>query len=97
MSTVRTSRPKKPTAPKTLTAEEIRQAGKPITQSYAVDAACSGNPGLLEYRGVHTETQACIFKQGPYKDGTNNVGEFLAIVHALALLKRQGIEDPNLL
>lgn len=56
--------------------------------SIAVDAACSGNPGDLEYRGVYIHTQSEIFKVGPLDEGTNNIGEFLAIVHALALLKK---------
>ncbi|MDF1698144.1 MAG: ribonuclease H family protein [Saprospiraceae bacterium] len=59
-----------------------------IKQSVSVDAACSGNPGIMEYRGVHTGTKEEIFYQGPYKDGTNNIGEFLALVHALALFKK---------
>ncbi|MFZ1705186.1 MAG: ribonuclease H family protein [Saprospiraceae bacterium] len=63
---------------------------KPVIQndSISVDAACSGNPGIMEYRGVETVTGKEIFRQGPFKEGTNNVGEFLAIVHALALLKK---------
>ena len=59
----------------------------PIAESYCVDAACSGSPGRLEYRGVHTSTGKEVFRQGPFENGTNNVGEFLALVHALALLK----------
>ena len=59
-----------------------------IKHSISVDAACSGNPGIMEYQGVHTETKEVIFYQGPYKDGTNNIGEFLALVHALALFKK---------
>ena len=58
--------------------------------SLSVDAACSGNPGDLEYRGVYTRDGAEIFRQGPFKMGTNNIGEFLALVHALALLKKKG-------
>lgn len=58
--------------------------------SICVDAACSGNPGDMEYRGVITTTGKEIFKAGPFPDGTNNIGEFLAIVHALALLKKAG-------
>ena len=54
--------------------------------SISVDAACSGNPGIMEYRGVYTDDHSEIFKQGPFEDGTNNIGEFLALVHALALL-----------
>jgi len=63
-------------------------------QSYCVDAACSGSPGRLEYRGVHTSTGKGIFRQGPFENGTNNVGEFLAIVHALAWLEQKGIAAP---
>ena len=58
-----------------------------IKDSIAVDAACSGNPGLMEYRGVYVGAESEIFHVGPLEDGTNNIGEFLAIVHALALLK----------
>ncbi len=60
--------------------------------SIAVDAACSGNPGKMEYRGVVTETGDLIFHQGPFKKGTNNVGEFLALVHGIAYLKKIGDE-----
>lgn len=66
----------------------------PIAESYCVDAACSGNPGLLEYRGVHTASGREVFRQGPFENGTSNVGEFLAIVHALAWMKTQGIAAP---
>jgi len=66
----------------------------PIRDSYCVDAASSGNPGRLEYRGVYTATRKEIFHQGPYQHGTNNVGEFLAIVHALAMFKEKGIPQP---
>ena len=58
-----------------------------INESIAVDAACSGNPGPMEYRGVDLRTGQQIFHFGPVS-GTNNIGEFLAIVHALALLKK---------
>lgn len=58
--------------------------------SVAVDAACSGNPGPMEYRGVYLQTGQEIFHFGPVY-GTNNIGEFLAIVHALALMKQKGI------
>ena len=54
------------------------------------DAACSGNPGKMEYRGVYLRTGKEIFHYGPVW-GTNNIGEFLAIVHGLALLKQKGL------
>ena len=56
---------------------------------WAVDAACSGNPGIMEYRGVDIQTKQQIFIQGPFSEGTNNIGEFLALVHALVLVKDQ--------
>ncbi|MBI5943389.1 MAG: ribonuclease H family protein [Chloroflexi bacterium] len=56
---------------------------QPTLPSICVDAACSGSPGKVEYRGVNTQTGEQIFHAGPYAQGTNNVGEFLAIVHAL--------------
>lgn len=65
-----------------------------IKDSLSVDAACSGNPGLLEYRGVYVKTGEEIFKQGPFEYGTNNIGEFLALVHGLALLKQKNYSIP---
>jgi ribonuclease HI len=64
----------------------------PILDSLAVDAACSGNPGVMEYQGVYVANRQQIFH---YKApvGTNNIGEFLAIVHGLALLKQKGITN----
>ncbi|MGL5957749.1 MAG: viroplasmin family protein, partial [Phocaeicola sp.] len=59
----------------------------------AVDAACSGNPGPMEYRGVYLQTEQQIFHYGPVH-GTNNIGEFLAIVHCLALMKQKGTNMP---
>ncbi|GIW50451.1 MAG: hypothetical protein KatS3mg080_1062 [Anoxybacillus sp.] len=59
-----------------------------VEESICVDAACSGNPGWMEYRGVHTKTGKELFHVGPMI-GTNNIGEFLAIVHALAWLQQQ--------
>ncbi|HZV72067.1 MAG TPA: ribonuclease H family protein [Saprospiraceae bacterium] len=60
-----------------------------VSESISVDAACSGNPGAMEYRGVWTSDKTEIFHFGPVKNGTNNIGEFLAIVHALALLAKK--------
>jgi len=68
--------------------------GKPIEDSYCVDASCIGYPGPMEYKCVHTTTQREIFHQGPFENGTNNIGEFLAIVHALALFKKRALDDP---
>jgi caulimovirus viroplasmin len=57
---------------------------------WAVDASCMGNPGVMEYRGVELMTGRELFRVGPFKKGTNNIGEFLAIVHALALMAQRG-------
>lgn len=59
----------------------------------AVDAACSKNPGPVEYQGVWVRTGERIFHAGPFDGGTNNIGEYLALVHGLALLYKQG--KPN--
>lgn len=63
--------------------------------AWAVDAACSGNPGPMEYQAVDLATGAQVFHFGPLH-GTNNIGEFLAIVHALALMEKQGIRDKTI-
>ena len=62
-------------------------------EALAVDAACSGNPGPMEYRGIYLRTGETVFRFGPVY-GTNTIGEFLAIVHALALIDRKGIRMP---
>ena len=82
------AKPKKPSE------ADIARVGMPNFESLAVDAACSGNPGLMEYRGVYAKTGEVIFHQGPFKDGTNNIGEFLALVHGLALLKQRNSPFP---
>ncbi|MBO5741113.1 MAG: hypothetical protein IIV53_00775 [Bacteroidaceae bacterium] len=64
-----------------------------IKQALCVDAACSGNPGPMEYRGVHIPSGKEVFRFGPIQ-GTNNIGEFLAIVHALALMQQKNISMP---
>ncbi len=61
--------------------------------SISVDAACSGNPGIMEYQGVETNTKRRLFHQGPFRDGTNNIGEFLALVHGLGYLKKHGYDS----
>ena len=63
--------------------------------AWAVDAACSGNPGPMEYQAIDLATGARVFHFGPMK-GTNNIGEFLAIVHALALMQQQGLHDKTI-
>lgn len=70
--------------PKILSEEFLKEI---VVDSIAVDAACSGNPGKMEYRGVHTlAPEIEIFRSQVFPLGTNNIGEFLALVHALALI-----------
>lgn len=74
---------------------EIRQPEGKLPQqvvldSISVDVGSKGNPGIVEYKGVSTRTGEVIFEHPPIAKGTNNLGEFLAIVHALAYLKQQG-------
>lgn len=76
------------------TASHKTQLTDYIIESISVDAACSGNPGNMEYKGVYTENNEAIFHFGPVANGTNNIGEFLAIVHALALLKKKNLDLP---
>ena len=72
-----------------LSPEELLKIGDPNYNSIAVDAASSGNPGRMEYRGVDTKTKKVLFHQGPFEQGTSNVGEFLALVHGLAFLQQK--------
>ena len=71
-----------------LTEAQLKKIGQPNYHSISVDAASSGNPGKMEYRGVDTKSKKQLFIQGPFEEGTNNIGEFLALVHGLALLKK---------
>lgn len=77
-----------------LSAKELKRLGIPIIPSISVDAACSGNPGKMEYRGVDTKTKKQFFIQGPFEKGTNNIGEFLALVHGLGYLKQKKLNIP---
>lgn len=66
----------------------------PVAEGCVVCATCEGASGKLEYRGVQCGTGEQLFHQGPFEGGTRDVGEFLAIVHALALFKRKQIGAP---
>ncbi|HWC52823.1 MAG TPA: ribonuclease H family protein [Chitinophagaceae bacterium] len=72
----------------TLSQEELKRIGNPIIDSIVVDAAHSSLTNQVEYKGIYLKTGEVLFQKGPYNDGTNNIGEFLAIVHALAYLKK---------
>lgn len=74
--------------------QKLNLVGKPLADSISVDAACKGNPGILEYQGVETISKKRIFSMGPFPEGTVNIGEFLAIVHGLAFLKKHESKIP---
>ena len=71
-----------------------KNVGLPIYESIAVDGACNMQARIMEYRGVDARTGTEIFRQGPFEGATNNMGEFLALVHALALCKQNNM--PNM-
>ena len=73
---------------------------RPLSLAIAVDAACAGNPGKMEYQGVFVDfgvqppMKSDLFKSPVFPHGTNNIGEFLAIVHAVSLQKKHGWHYP---
>jgi len=78
---------------KKTTAKVPKSSAGIVWDSISVDAACSGNPGVMEYQGVDTKTKEQLFHM-KFSLGTNNIGEFLAIVHALALFKKHDVNKP---
>lgn len=73
--------------------QTILTANLPIYESISTDAACSGNPGVMEYRGVYTKNGDTLFYY-KHQRGTNNIGEFLGIVHGLSYLKKHNLSHP---
>jgi len=79
--------------PTSIQVQRTAQAS-PVWESICVDAACDTTTGLMEYQGVYLKTGKKLFHQGPYRKGTNNIGEFLAIVHALSYCAKHKITVP---
>jgi ribonuclease HI len=77
-----------------LTEEQLKLIGDPFLESISVDGAWNTSSGVVEYQGVDTATCKVLFRAGPFEDGTNNIVEFLAIVHALAYCKQNGLDVP---
>ena len=75
-----------------MTAIKPGTENPPILDALAVDAACSGNPGVMEYQGIYIPTRTRVFHYRAEK-GTNNIGEFLAIVHGLSYLKKHRLNQ----
>jgi len=78
----------------TLTKAQLDLIGKPIQESISVDGAGNNSTGVVEYQGVFTMTKTLLFHKGPFSGGTNNIVEFLALVHALAYCKKHKIKYP---
>ena len=77
-----------------VTEPSLTKVPEHVLNSISVDAACSGNPGIVEYRGVYTDTQTEVFHKKIDGLGTNNLGEFLAIIHALGWMQKHNIQLP---
>ena len=73
---------------KTETLKDLSSLGTPIHESIVVDAAWNSVQKDMEYQGILYKTNTRIFHMGPLANGTNNIGEFLAIVHALGYCKK---------
>ena len=73
------------------TSHDFRNNPEIDSNAWAVDASCLGNPGKMEYRCVDIHTGKIVFQMGPFEDATNNIGEYLALVHAMALMSKMGI------
>ncbi len=63
------------------------QDKQPEWNSISVDAAWNTVTKVMEYQGVETATKKVLFRKGPFNGATNNIGEFLALVHGLSYLK----------
>jgi ribonuclease HI len=77
-----------------LSDEQLARIGQPVANSMCVDAAWNAETKTMEYRGVWHHDGSIAFKQGPFENATNNIGEFLAIVHALALMAKHSVDWP---
>lgn len=77
-----------------LTKEQLEKIGKPIQESISVDGAGNNSTGVVEYQGVFTMTKTLLFHQGPFSGGTNNIVEFLALVHAISYSKKHKLNYP---
>ncbi len=75
-----------------MTAVKEGTLNPPVLDALAVDAACSGNPGVMEYQGIYIPTRTQVFHYKSPK-GTNNIGEFLAIVHGLSYMKKHRLNQ----
>lgn len=69
---------------------------KPGGNYLTVDAAYSHKTKVLEWRGVMVENgnENEVFRSNPYRGGSANVGEFLAVIDGLEYLRDNNINLP---
>jgi ribonuclease HI len=75
---------------KETTNDEVRERNskeQPILNSLCVDGAWNTKTNAMEYQGVLYPNRERVFHAGPFDVGTNNIAEFLGIVHALTYCK----------
>jgi len=66
--------------------KEIIKNKKILTPSICVDASCMGNPGNLQYQIVDTGNLCNIYKSPIFEHWTQNIWEYMAIVHWMMIL-----------
>jgi ribonuclease HI len=66
---------------------ELETIGNPLLDSICVDGAWNTQTHEIEYQGIYLKTSEKVFHFGPVSKGTNNIAEFLGLVHALAYCK----------
>jgi ribonuclease HI len=71
---------------------ELRLVGLPKENSICVDGAWNTSTNIIEYQAVVFPKKEIIFHAGPFSAGTNNIAEFLAIVHAFTYCQK----NPNI-
>jgi ribonuclease HI len=76
------------------TSEELKQIGAPKVPSICVNSSCDMLTKVMTYQGLDTRTGEVLFRQGPFFDCDQHIGEFLALVHGLAYLYKQGSTIP---
>jgi ribonuclease HI len=88
-----TQKPEKMVYGAAVKKEAVKVESYPIHDSIVVDAAWNSVQKDMEYQGIFYKTGKRIFHNGPLANGTNNIGEFLAIVHALGFCKKHELPE----
>jgi ribonuclease HI len=62
-------------------------------EAICIHAECEGYVGKVKYFGFDMKSKSIIFQSKEFETGSKNGGEFLAIVHALAQMKKENAEQ----